>query len=133
MAVTFAADGRVGTITLDNPPANSYDIEMVTELGAAIDAADRRRDVARGGHPQREREVLLRRAPTSRRFLANDVEANMEMIRTAPRRPEPDRRRPASRSSPGSPATRSAAAWRSPWPATCATRRRGASGSARRR
>jgi enoyl-CoA hydratase/carnithine racemase len=39
MAVSFAAAGPIGTIALDNPPANSYDIEMVTELGAGIDAA----------------------------------------------------------------------------------------------
>ena len=37
MAVTFeSGDGRVGTITLDNPPANSYDIEFMKELSAAI-------------------------------------------------------------------------------------------------
>ena len=82
MAVTFAADGRVGTITLDNPPANSYDLEMVTELGAAIDAA---------AADATSRVVVVRSASEKffcagadiKRFLANDVEANMEMIRTA--------------------------------------------------
>jgi enoyl-CoA hydratase/carnithine racemase len=82
MAVSFAADGPVGTITLDNPPANSYDIEMVTELGAAIDAA-----VA----DATSRVVVVRSASEKffcagadiKRFLANDVEANMEMVRTA--------------------------------------------------
>ena len=48
----------------------------------------------------------------------------MEMIRAATAAFEPDRRRRAGRSSPGSPATRSAAGWRSRWPATCATRPR---------
>jgi enoyl-CoA hydratase/carnithine racemase len=82
MAVTYAADGLVGTITLDNPPANSYDIEMVGELGAAIDAADA---------DATSRVVVIRSASEKffcagadiKRFLANDVEANMEMIRTA--------------------------------------------------
>lgn len=82
MAVTYAADGPVGTITLDNPPANSYDLEMVTELGAAIDAA--------AADPA-SRVVVIRSASERffcagadiKRFLANDVDANMEMIRTA--------------------------------------------------
>ncbi len=53
-------------------------------------------------------------------FPANDVDANMEMIRLGH---EAFRRSRARRScsSPTSPATRSAAAWRSRWPATCAT------------
>ncbi len=82
MAVTFTADGPVGTITLDNPPANSYDIEMVTELGDAIDAA---------AADATSRVVVIRSASEKffcagadiKRFLANDVDANMEMIRTA--------------------------------------------------
>ena len=82
MAVTYAADGRVGTITLDKPPANSYDIEMVTELGAAIDAA---------AADATSRVIVVRSASERffcagadiKRFLANDVDANMEMIRTA--------------------------------------------------
>jgi enoyl-CoA hydratase/carnithine racemase len=82
MAVTFAADGPVGTITLDNPPANSYDIEMVTELGAAIDAA---------AADATSRVIVVRSASERffcagadiKRFLASDVDANMEMIRTA--------------------------------------------------
>jgi len=39
MAVSLSADADIGTITLDKPPANSYDLEYVQELGAAIDAA----------------------------------------------------------------------------------------------
>jgi len=82
MAVAFAADGPVGTITLDNPPANSYDLEMVTELGDAIDAA---------AADATSRVVVIRSASEKffcagadiKAFLANDVDANMEMIRTA--------------------------------------------------
>jgi len=79
MAVTFSADGAVGTITLDDPPANSYDIEFVRELAEAIRAA--------GAH-EGVRVVVVRSASEKffsagadvKRFLANDVEANMDMI-----------------------------------------------------
>jgi enoyl-CoA hydratase/carnithine racemase len=82
MAVTYAAEGRIGRITLDHPPANSYAIEMMAELGSAIDEA-----AADGA----TRVVVIRSASERffcagadiKRFLANDVEANMEMIRTA--------------------------------------------------
>ena len=47
MPVTFSADGPVGTITLDNPPANSYDIEFMLDLADAVGAADGRA----GGSP----------------------------------------------------------------------------------
>ena len=82
MPVTYAADGAVGAITLDRPPANSYDIDVVRELGDAIAAADGDGDV---------RVVVLRSANERffsagadvKRFLANDVEANMAMVRLA--------------------------------------------------
>ena len=38
--VTFAVDGKVGRITLDRPPANSYEFEFMRQLGAAVDAAE---------------------------------------------------------------------------------------------
>jgi len=82
MPVTFSADGAVGTITLDNPPANSYDIDAVRELADAIAQAGRSDDV---------RVVVLRSASEKffsagadvKRFLANDADANMEMVRLA--------------------------------------------------
>jgi enoyl-CoA hydratase/carnithine racemase len=82
MAVAFSAEGPVGAITLDKPPANSYDIDFVRELGDAIAAADRDPDV---------RVVVLRSASEKffsagadvKRFLANDTDANMDMIRLA--------------------------------------------------
>jgi enoyl-CoA hydratase/carnithine racemase len=81
-AVSFAAEGAVGTIMLDNPPANSYDIEFMGELASAIAAANESRDV---------RVVVLRSASEKffsagadvKRFLGNDVEVNMDMIRQA--------------------------------------------------
>lgn len=82
MAVSFSAEGRLGYITLDNPPANSYDIDFMRELSAAITAA---------GQDDGARVVVLRSASEKffsagadvKRFLANDVEANMDMIRLA--------------------------------------------------
>jgi enoyl-CoA hydratase/carnithine racemase len=82
MAVSFSADGAVGTITLDNPPANSYDIEFMRELADAIGAASSAEGV---------RIVVVRSSSDKffsagadvKRFLANDLEDNMEMIRLA--------------------------------------------------
>ena len=82
MAVTFSADGAVGTITLDNPPANSYDIDFMRELADAIGTASADAGV---------RVVVLRSASERffsagadvKRFLANDLDANMDMIRLA--------------------------------------------------
>ena len=82
MAVTFAADGAVGTITLDNPPANSYDIDMMRELAAAVDAGGRRR-AARVVIVRSASEKFFCAGADIKAFLANDVDANMEMIRAA--------------------------------------------------
>jgi enoyl-CoA hydratase/carnithine racemase len=82
MAVTFSADGTVGTITLYNPPANSYDIEFMRELAEAIRAAGAeeaiRVVVVRSGS-----EKFFSAGADVKRFLANDVEDNMNMIRLA--------------------------------------------------
>ena len=45
MAVNVEADGGVGVITLDRPPANSYDYDFLRELGSAIDDVRVRDDV----------------------------------------------------------------------------------------
>ena len=39
MAVSYHAEEPIGFITLDNPPANSYDKAFMEELGGAIVAA----------------------------------------------------------------------------------------------
>jgi enoyl-CoA hydratase/carnithine racemase len=78
MAVTFTSHDRVGAITLDNPPANSYDVEVMGELGAAVDEA-----IDSG-----VRAVIVRSASEKffsagadvKKFLDGDVAANMEMI-----------------------------------------------------
>jgi enoyl-CoA hydratase/carnithine racemase len=81
MPVTFTEDGRVGRITLDNPPANSYDLDVMTAFSDAVDAA-----IASSA-----RVVILRSANEKffsagadvKRFLEGDVASSMEMIRTS--------------------------------------------------
>jgi enoyl-CoA hydratase/carnithine racemase len=78
MAVTYNG----GTITLDNPPANSYDITFMRELAQAIEAAEADTDylvvVVRSASPK-----FFSAGADIKRFLANDVEPNMDMIRLA--------------------------------------------------
>jgi enoyl-CoA hydratase/carnithine racemase len=81
MHVPFTQDARVGFITLDNPPANSYDLQVMTEFADAVDAA-LASDVT---------AVVVRSASDKffcggadvKKFLDGDVEANMEMIATS--------------------------------------------------
>ena len=125
MAVTFSADGAVGTITLDNPPANSYDLAVhaassAAAIGAAIESRRARRVVVRSAS-----EKFFSAGADVKRFLANDVDANMEMIRTGHDGARGGSRARRSCSSPASPATRSAAASRSRSRATSATRAEG--------
>src|SRR3954464_7017897 len=79
MAVSFETEGAVGYITLDKPPANSYDRDFMDELGAAVDAA---------AADDAVKAVIVRSA--SKRFfcagadikwfVANDTAAKMAMI-----------------------------------------------------
>jgi enoyl-CoA hydratase/carnithine racemase len=70
-----------GFITLDNPPANSYDGEVMAQFSAAVDEA-----IGSGA-----RAVIVRSASEKffsagadvKKFLANDVRTNMEMVRTS--------------------------------------------------
>jgi enoyl-CoA hydratase/carnithine racemase len=82
MAVSFSADSGIGTITLDKPPANSYDLEYVQELGEAV------RKAALDEHVK---VVVVRSASEKffsagadiKAFQAGPHERNMEMIRTS--------------------------------------------------
>ncbi len=83
-AVTFSKAEAIGTITLDRPPANSYDLHFMQALDSAIDEAE--------SDPQ-VKVVILKSASDRffsagadiKAFLANSTEANMEMIRAAHR------------------------------------------------
>jgi enoyl-CoA hydratase/carnithine racemase len=79
---TFSQSGPVGYITLDRPPANSYEINFMQDLDAAITAADN----------DDETDVVILRSASDKffsagadikAFMANDTAANMEMIRFA--------------------------------------------------
>jgi enoyl-CoA hydratase/carnithine racemase len=79
MAVTFTAEGDVGYITLDKPPANSYDKDFMDEFGAAVEAAAAEAAI---------QVVIVRSASKKffsagadiKAFMANDTETNMAMI-----------------------------------------------------
>ena len=80
--VTFSKNGAVGFITLDRPPANSYEIEFMRELDAAIGAANGDGAV---------KVVILKSASEKffsagadiKAFLANSTADNMAMIHFA--------------------------------------------------
>jgi enoyl-CoA hydratase/carnithine racemase len=79
MPVTFSAQGRIGTITLDNPPANSYDGGVMAEFAEAVGqaiAGDVRAVILRSAS-----EKFFSAGADVKKFLANDVRTNMEMIR----------------------------------------------------
>lgn len=81
MGVTYAIEGRVGTITLDNPPANSYDLAVMTEFSSAVDEAigsGARVVVVGSASPK-----FFSAGADVKKFLDGDVDSNMEMIRTS--------------------------------------------------
>jgi enoyl-CoA hydratase/carnithine racemase len=81
MAVTFSSEGSVGFITLDHPPANSYDLAFMTEFSEAVDQAvvgATRVVIVRSGNPK-----YFSAGADIKKFLEGDVEANMEMIRVS--------------------------------------------------
>jgi enoyl-CoA hydratase/carnithine racemase len=81
MSVSFERDGGTGTITLDNPPANSYDLAVMTEFSDAVDQAinsDARAVIVRSASAK-----FFSAGADIKRFLEGDVEANMGMIRTS--------------------------------------------------
>lgn len=80
-AVSFTAQDSVGRITLDVPPANSYDLAVMTEFSAAVDQAiggDTRVVIVGSAS-----EKFFSAGADVKRFLEGDVDANMEMIRTS--------------------------------------------------
>lgn len=84
MAVSFSTDSGIGTITLDKPPANSYDLEYIQELADAVQ---------RAAGEDAVKVVILRSASEKffsagadiKAFQAGPHERNMEMIETSHR------------------------------------------------
>jgi enoyl-CoA hydratase/carnithine racemase len=80
-AISFNSEDSIATITLDKPPANSYDLAMMTEFAAAVDEAiggDTRVVIVRSAS-----EKFFCAGADIKTFLEGDVDANMEMIRTS--------------------------------------------------
>jgi enoyl-CoA hydratase/carnithine racemase len=81
MAVTFTNEGPIGFITLDKPPANSYDLEFMTEFSNAVDEATSggtRVVIVQSGNPK-----FFSAGADIKKFTEGDVGANMEMIRVS--------------------------------------------------
>jgi enoyl-CoA hydratase/carnithine racemase len=84
MAVQLSRQDALGYITLDKPPANSYDRAFMEELGGAIEEA---------GADDAIKAVVVRSASSRffsagadvKAFTQNSTDANMEMIEVAHR------------------------------------------------
>ena len=81
MAVTLTSDGPLGFITLDKPPANSYDLEFMSEYSSAVDEAIE--GPTRVVIVQSASEKFFSAGADIKRFLEGDISANMEMIRVS--------------------------------------------------
>lgn len=84
MAVSYGAEDGLGFITLDNPPANSYDKAFMEELGDAIVAAaddeSARVVIVRSSSPK-----FFSAGADVKAFAEQEPEDSMEMIETAHR------------------------------------------------
>ena len=82
MAVEYSREGSIGYITLDKPPANSYDLEFMEELGGCVRSAAE--DDGAGAVILRSgSERFFSAGADIKAFNANGVEENMAMIRRA--------------------------------------------------
>ena len=82
MAVDYGREGNVGFITLNKPPANSYDQSFMEELGESVDAAASD-DGARAVVFRSASERFFSAGADIKAFNQNSSEKNMEMIRLA--------------------------------------------------
>ena len=81
MAVTFTNEGPLGFITLDKPPANSYDLAFMSEFSEAVDEAivgATRVVIVQSASPK-----FFSAGADIKKFTEGDVGANMEMIRVS--------------------------------------------------
>jgi enoyl-CoA hydratase/carnithine racemase len=82
MAVSFSADEGIGVITLDRPPANSYDLAFIEELAEAVrEAAED--DAVKAVVVCSASEKFFSAGADVKAFNENTVAANMEMIRVS--------------------------------------------------
>ena len=71
----------VAYVTLDNPPANSYDLDVMRAFAADVEAAIE--SGARVVVVRSASEKFFSAGADVKKFLDGDVDANMEMIRTS--------------------------------------------------
>jgi len=81
MAVTFTSEGPLGFITLDKPPANSYDLEFMSEFSSAVDEAVA--GATRVVIVQSASEKFFSAGADIKKFLEGDVSSNMDMIKVS--------------------------------------------------
>lgn len=81
MAVSFTNEGPIGFITLDKPPANSYDLAFMSEFSEAVDQA--LVGATRVVIVQSANERFFSAGADIKKFTEGDVDANMEMIRVS--------------------------------------------------
>jgi enoyl-CoA hydratase/carnithine racemase len=84
MAVSLSVEAGIGTITLDKPPANSYDLEYVQELGEAVDQVAQD-DEVKVAILRSTSEKFFSAGADIKAFQAGPHERNMEMIETSHR------------------------------------------------
>lgn len=77
-----AQDGAVGTITLNHPKANSYDIHFMEDLDAAIDSMNGN-DAVKVVVMKSALEKFFSAGADIKAFQANTTDENMKMIRFA--------------------------------------------------
>jgi len=80
--VTFSKSDSLGHITLDRPPANSYEIGFMRDLDAAIEIAEAELDV-QVVIVSSASEKFFSGGADIKAFLANSTSDKMEMIRAA--------------------------------------------------
>ena len=80
--VNFTKSGKTGFISLNRPPANSYEIGFMQDLNEAIETANADRDV-KVIIVKSELPKFFSAGADIKAFMANDTAGNMEMIRFA--------------------------------------------------
>jgi enoyl-CoA hydratase/carnithine racemase len=78
MAVSYAAEGAVGYITLDKPPANSYDKAYMEELQVAVDGAAS--DATKAVIVRSASKKFFSAGADIKAFASNSTADNMAMI-----------------------------------------------------
>lgn len=80
--VTLTQDGPLGVITLNRPPANSYDLDFMKDLNSAIDGVGTNNSI-KAALVVSASEKFFCGGADIKAFLANTPEENMKMVKFA--------------------------------------------------